>query len=40
MVTVVVFALASFAVGYLLGCTRSRDRLPLEVYDRAGRRIL
>lgn len=39
MVTVVVFTLMGFAVGYLIGCTRSRDRLPREVYDRDGRRI-
>lgn len=33
------FFIVAFALGYALGCTRSRDRLPRELYDRDGRRI-
>lgn len=39
MVTVVAFTFFGFVVGYLLGCTRSRDRRPREIFDRDGRRI-
>lgn len=28
-----------FALGYWIGRTRSRDRLPFEVYDAKGRRV-
>jgi len=37
--TVLAFTALGFVIGYLLGCTRSRDRLPREVYDRHGRRL-
>lgn len=30
----------AFVVGYAIGRTRSRDRLPVEVYDDKGRRVL
>lgn len=35
-----VSALFAMVVGYLVGKTRSRDRLPREVYGKDGRRIL
>lgn len=40
MVTVVAFMTFGLFIGYLLGATRCRDRLPREWYDRDGRRIL
>lgn len=39
MVTVVAFTAFGFVIGYLIGCTRSRDRLPRELYDRNGKRL-
>lgn len=38
--TFVFFFMVALAVGYSVGCTRSRDRLPREVYDKDGRRVL
>lgn len=41
MVTALILAaVIPFVLGYWLGKTRSRDRLPREIYDRHGRRIL
>lgn len=37
--TLIAFCAASFALGYFLGKTRSRDRRPREIYDAKGRRI-
>lgn len=38
--TLIAFCALSFVFGYFLGKTRSRDRLPREIYDAQGRRIL
>jgi len=40
VVTVAFFTLVGFVVVYLLGVTRSRDRMPREIYGKDGRRIL
>lgn len=41
MVTkLILLVLVPMAIAYLIGRTRSRDRLPREIYDKDGRRIL
>lgn len=39
MTLVILGLIGAWALGYWMGKTRSRDRLPVEVYDRDGRRV-
>lgn len=41
MVTLYVFGLiGALVLGFCIGKTRTRDRLPREIYDAQGRRVL
>lgn len=39
MSALVFLLIVAFALGYAMGRLRSRDRLPIEVFDKDGRRV-